>query len=327
MTPAYNPSQLDSTRIRTWTCKRKFYYSHVRALEPRGATPVDLVFGDAVHRGLEAWEKRVARGEPNALEETLEEFWVETQAWDEGVMLPPKDRAGLFRLLTWYVEQFPSEDDPVRPLSISSDGRLATEVPFRVSLEFLAEKLGVKLPYLGHWPEPPKLVGRLDGLVSAPSGNWIRDRKSSRKHLSGFYFDQYAPNIQFSIYDMVGQALLPELALRGVMLEAMQVGVNFARFARVEFERFPGQAAETLVAVARVFREMSWAGLGSTEELRVEDFPLNESACMLGGRGCEFRALCNSHPALREDEIKRLYQTREIPWDPLASLGHAILEG
>lgn len=327
MHPAYNPSQLDSTRIRTWTCKRKFYYSHVRALEGRGATPKDLVFGDAVHRGLEAWEKRVAAGASQALEETLEEFYQETAGWDEGVMLAPKDRAGLFRLLTWYAEQFPPEDDPVRPLSISPDGGLATEVPFRVSLGFLAEKLGVRLPYLGSWPEPPKLVGRLDGLVSAPSGNWIRDRKTTAKHLSGFYLDQYAPNIQFSIYDMVGQALLPELALRGVLLEAMQIGVNFTRFTRMEFERFPGQAAETLVAIAKIFREMSWAGLGAEEDLRVEDFPLNESACMLGGRGCEFRALCNTHPALREEEIKRLYSPREIPWDPLASPGHAILEG
>ncbi len=324
MEPAFRlarPWESDSTRLGAWMrCRRYFYYAHVLALEPAGEGVEALLFGSAVHAGLEEWLGRLAAGEPEpeALHATLASAWAATESWDEHPELSSggRSREGLCRLLIWYAEHFGGRADSVRP--VVEAGMPLIELPFSVGLHALAESLGLEA-HPGHWPKPPRLIGRLDGIVSGPGegDTWVRDFKSTMQSMSGFYFARFAPSFQFSLYTMVARLVRPALRIRGVLLDAFQVGATWTRFQRVELPAHPEQSRETLVAIAEAFREMEEVGVADGE-LDPAAYSKRETSCMQGGRPCQFRALCNARPGARGDILEAAYASREVAWDPLA---------
>ena len=316
------PWESDASRLRTWLrCNRRWLYSSGLGLEAAGENSGgDLLFGSLVHSSLESWDRLLTITDwhdEKILVNILESAWESSAAWDSHPDLAtgPKTRDSLIRLLIWYAEQFGGREDSIKPACLNGD--VLVEVPFSIAASDLAASLGLAGLDFGQWPQPPRITGRLDGVVwgLGEGESWVRERKTTGSALSSFYFARYSPEVQTSIYPMVARYLFPNADIQGVLLEAIQVGVSFARMQRVELRRHPDQLRESLVSIARAFREMAAAGVGqfAADE---NHYPINESACVSGGRPCPFRALCLDRPANRPAAIASNFQFR-TPWNPL----------
>jgi hypothetical protein len=60
---------------------------------------------------------------------------------------------------------------------------------------------------------------------------YVMDQKTTGGTVGTYYFEQFSPNNQMSLYSWAGQAILRS-PVRGVIIDAAQIAVNFTRFER-----------------------------------------------------------------------------------------------
>jgi len=293
----------DSTSLGTFkTCPRKYYYTIIRGFRSRGESP-HLTFGIHYHSALEHYDKQRANGAEHeeALRSTLlkvlTDTWAEGAPWESDHNL--KTRPNLVRSVLWYLEEF--RHDPAKTV-ILADGSPAVELSFRFNV-------GPTLVLCGH----------LDRLVEWNDGVYVMDRKTSTTTLSSYYFDQYEPDNQMSLYTLAGR-LVYNCPVRGVIIDAAQIAVGFTRFDRGLTYRTEAQLNEWLSDA------QSWTGIASNmahdfDEALTEGspdpelaFPMNDKSCHQYG-GCEFRRICSKSPEVRETFLANDYQVKF--WNPL----------
>ncbi len=122
----------------------------------------------------------------------------------------------LLRALIWWEQDTLHRKWRALP---NGDGSPAIEVRFVLPL-------GVRA-YTG---EEFVLCGSFDSAIEDEDGNaWVLERKTTTKTLGPFFWQTYDPCMQTYLYDYVAPQLYPERRLRGVIVEAMQTGVEFSR--------------------------------------------------------------------------------------------------
>lgn len=276
------------------TCLRKYYYSMIRGITPK-RTSVHLLFGGIYASALEEFYKHRAEGD--SIEDALRKVirLALEQSWDKEAGHPlhfddtKKTRVNLIRTIVWYVDQFAEEtDDGIRTYHLQS-GKPAVELSF--TLEFDEDTL-----YCGH----------LDRVVQMGDSLYVMDQKTTGGTIGTYYFEQFSPNNQMSGYAWAGQAVLHS-PVRGVIIDAAQIAVNFTRFERGITTRTPDQLEEWYDSARYTIQLARHA-------TREERFPMNLSACGNYG-GCPFRQLCARSPKVRENYIKSDYSDHN--WDPL----------
>ena len=209
--------------------------------------------------------------------------------------LPAKTRETLIRSVIWYLAKF--EDDPCET-DILPDGSAAVELSFRLYIEHDSHLTG----------ESYLLCGYLDRKVHFAGTGWITDWKSTKSALDEKYFAEYTPNTQVSQYSFAANIIGGE-QIKGVIIDAVQLGVTFSRFQRSQITRTPKQLEEWLYDTLITIRQ---------NETYVENdhWPMNDAACGMYG-GCPYRSICSISPELRQQHLDKLY-TRRI-WDPLVT--------
>lgn len=273
-----------------------------------------LVYGQCRHFAHETYAKARALGSGRddaldlAVQVALETSWAPHNL-DELAALGPKadakkrTRHNLVRSIVWWDEEF-GDDDTVRTL-VLPDGRVAAELSWTLPLPATAPDGSTYL-----------LCGHFDRLVHFTGGNYVGEYKTTTNQLSSFYFNRFSPNTQVSTYSAAGQIYVPD-GIKGVLIEAEQVGVGFSRFERHYAHRSRQQNDEWMRTV------MAWIKRAErdAEDLAAGDpeaFPQNQSACGNYG-GCQFRGICNMAPSQREKFLEADFN-REY-WDPLRTRG------
>ena len=263
---------------------------------------VHLMFGIALHEGREWYARRRAVGESHdmAVESVVDMILRKT--WDNELSRPAfvgdekKNRFTLIRALVWLLDHW--ENDPLETL-LFDDGRPMVEVSFRFPWGESAS--GEQLLLCGHLDR----VGEINGQT------WIADTKTTYKSLdegsSQYFFWQFSPDNQVSLYTFAGQVVLAKQCA-GVLIDAVQIAVGFSRFVRAPITRTKAQIAEWLEGTRIAFRQ--------AEEYALCAFwPMNEKACF----SCAFRKVCSLPPAARQAELEKNYMRRV--WDPLQIRG------
>jgi len=281
------------------TCARKYYYSMIRGIRPKEKS-IHLIFGGFYATALEHFYKYRAEGQSidDALRVVVREALV--SSWDQKAghaMIfddAAKTRVTLIRTIVWYVEQFAVEAEDGLQTYHLQNGEPAVELSF--ALDF-----SPSIVYCGH----------LDRVVTMAEHLYITDQKTTGLTVGSYYFSMFSPNNQMSGYSFVGQAILHS-PIRGVIIDAAQIAVNFTRFARGITTRTKDQLEEwfngTVYFISQ-FQELS--AYAKAEE---QKWPMNPNSCGYY-TGCEFRLLCQKSPKVRENYIASDYV--EHIWDPI----------
>lgn len=241
---------------------------------------------------------------------------------------PKKNRETLIRSIIWYLEQF--KDDPAKTITLAN-GKPAVELSFRFELDFgpkINGWTGKKCPICaGHGltdietkcsacggtgdeygPQSVNYIlsGHLDRLVTFADGTYVMDRKTSTSTLGSYYFDQYAPDNQMSLYTIAAKVIY-NTPVKGVIIDAAQIAVGFTSFARGFTYRSDSELEEWL-------DNTKW-WLGQAEGFAEANFwPMNDKSCHKYG-GCPFRKICSKSPEVRQKFLETDFVKRQ--WNPL----------
>ena len=281
------------------TCPRKYYYKMIENWQTRGEMH-HLAFGILYHSALEEFDKAKAAGasfdeaQIAAVRKALEDGrdYIGTDDETKATKGNNKNKFSLIRAIVWYLEHF--RDDPAETV-ILANGKPAVELSFRMELPFETEA-----------GEAFMLSGHIDRLVEMGGQVYVLDRKTTGSTISNYYYKQFNPHNQMSLYQFASKVVLPKAAA-GVIIDAAQLAVGFARFHRGMIMKSQTSLDEWVDDLER------WLRLAEGYA-KANHWPMNDTACGNYG-GCEFQGVCSAAPSVRELLLKNDFDKKV--WNPL----------
>ena len=280
-------------------CPRKYQYHMIESWRGRGES-IHLEYGILYHAALEEYDrKKLEKGMSHddavrgVVRELLTKTWREGLPWRGAKDLPADDKASLksrenlVRTVVWYLNKF--KDDPAKTLMHPVTGKPMVELHFQFEIE-------------GGY----SLCGYLDRVVEFQEQPFVMDRKTTTSTLGSYYFEQFDPDNQMSVYTVASQVAF-HTPVKGVIVDAAQIAVGFSRFVRSFVFKTADQIDEWMkdlyvyLEQARGYAERGY-------------WPQNDKSCHKYG-GCAFREICSKSPQVREKFLETHFQ-RE-PWNPL----------
>ena len=304
----------DSTSL-GWlkVCPRLYYYQMIEGYSSQEES-VHLRFGQEYHHALQDYDISRAAGiiHNDAVHDVVRELLLRTADFDPDHKV--KTRNSLVRTVIWYLDQFQKEQTHTH---ILADGKPAVELSFRFELDWgpgYDANVQADAKYTGH---PYILSGHLDRVVSMNSDLFVMDRKTTSSAPGSWFYSQFEPDNQMSLYTFAGQIVLGT-PVRGVIIDAAQVLEEESRFGRGFTYRTQAQTTEWLTDLRY------WLTLA--EQYAVSNYwPMNDKSCghyrseKDGKIGCPFRGICGKDPSVRETFLKT--QFTKLPesekWNPL----------
>ena len=307
------------------TCPRLYQYIMIDGWVPKGES-VHLRFGIEYHAAMELYARLRANGDNHetAVRAVVRSVLARTVDFNpdrETKVGKYKNRDTLVSIIVDYLDHY--IDDPCETY-IRSDNEPAVELSFRFELDW-GPKAAYKYPdgtsstaiqngdAEKHVTQPYILSGHLDRVVNFNDHLFVMDHKTTDKSPGDYYFNQYEPNNQMTLYTLAGGIVLHS-PIRGVIIRAGQILLEKPnRFVSGFTYRTPEQLTEWL-ADLRVH-------LANAERYATEGYwPMNDTACGNYG-GCKFREVCSKDPGVREIFLKSdfIKQEPEDRWNPLRS--------
>lgn len=207
------------------------------------------------------------------------------QPWTSGD--PNKNRENLIRSIIWYFDHF--SDDPVKTV-ILADGSPAVEHSFTLPVD-----------------DGIFFAGHLDRLGEYSGHNYVTDNKTTGATLSAYYFNQFSPDMQMSMYTFAGKAIF-NIPIKGVIIDAAQIAVGFTKFER-------GFTFRTEAQLSEWYDDTMYLIETTRQHTANNHFPKKLTSCGNYG-GCEFRAVCSRSPEVRKNFLEADFKQGWV-WDPL----------
>jgi len=299
------------------TCPRLYQYTMLDGWSPKGES-VHLRFGQEYHKALEDYDILTLQeglDREEAIRETVLRVLQRVQGWE----VDRSSRAGKYKnretlvgLILDYFDHY--SPDPAATV-IREDGRPAVELSFRFELDW-GPKAGMIAKserddtYLVPG-QPYLLSGHLDRVVEYNGELFVMDRKTTTTTLGPYYFDQYSPNNQMTLYTIASRVIL-SAPIKGVIIDAAQILLEKPNhFQRGLTYRTDDQTNEWIDDL------QYWFSLA--EQFATNNYwPMNDTACDKFG-GCRFRGICAKSPQVRETFLKAEFEKLEESerWNPL----------
>ena len=296
------------------TCPRLYEYTMISGWTSRDES-IHLRFGIEYHTALQDYAVARAKDIPHddAIHDTIRALhgrvwdWTPDRTTRAGKY---KNRESIVGLVIDYLDHF--ADDPAETFILDT-GEPAVELSFRFELDW-GPKVSREVPGMTISEEssqPYLLSGHLDRVVNFNDALYVMDRKTSTMTLSTYYFNQWAPSNQMTLYTLAGRTVL-DSPIRGVIIDAAQVLLEKPNaFQRGFTYRSDDQLAEWL-------RDLRY-WLRSAEQYAVDGYwPQNDTACDKFG-GCKFREVCSKSVGVREQYLAANFDKLEPDqrWNPL----------
>ena len=285
------------------TCPRLYQYTIIEGWQPKEES-IHLRFGGEYHAAIQDYEMLRASGVPReaAIRETIRQLLIRIQDWDPDPLAKAfahKNKSQLLYLVVAYFDEF--RDDPCETV-ILENGKPGVELSFRFNVDW-APQSNPEQPYI--------LCGHLDRVVKWNDEVFVIDHKTTTTLPTDYYFAQYAPNNQMTLYTFAGKVIFESL-VRGVIIEAVQV----TNEKPMKFERRPTYRNDEVIDEWLSDLEV-WL-LAAEDYARAEYWPQNDTACDKFG-GCRFREICSKSPRVREQFLKSNFVQlpEEERWNPL----------
>lgn len=282
----------DATSLGTLKeCPRKYYLQVVRGYTTKNSA-LALDYGIALHEGLEGFYRRQADGmefEENVIETIFALMTHPLRKNIDSYEDPRRNSRSLVENTLFYLDNYKNE--PCKTV-IFSDGTVGAELHFQFETG-MESMSGEKFSMAGH----------IDRLVSQDLGNFIVDHKTTSMPLTQFYFSQYNPDTQMSLYSIAGDICFAT-PIKGVMIDA--INIKTGEFSRQLTLRTKEYLEEWLEEQRHWFKMAEYfAATGC--------FPQNDKSCHKYS-GCPFRDYCTAPRGLREQILQEDFVKRV--WDP-----------
>lgn len=309
------------------TCPRMYQYIMIEGWGSRDES-VHLRFGIEYHSALQdyAIARSVGTSHEDSIRDTIRALVNRVHGWSPDTSTRAgkyKNPRTLLSLVVDYLDHFGVED-PAETI-ILDNGAPAVELSFRFELDFGPEdnlifnKMpeGVTQEMLdqgyapGHYRQPYLLSGHLDRAVDFNGFAFVMDRKTSVSTLGTYYFDQYSPNNQMSLYSLAGKIVL-NAPIKGVIIDAAQVLLEKPNSFQRGFTYRTDDQLDEWLGDLRLWLE------GAERYATAGHWPQNDTACDKFG-GCRFREVCSKSPSVRETYLKSRFDklAPEERWNPL----------
>ena len=292
-------------------CPRLYQYTVIEGWGSRDES-IHLRFGIEYHNALQDYAIARAQGvaHEDAIRHTVRALHGRVYGWTVDLNSRAgkyKNRETIVSLVIDYFDHF--VDDPAETF-ILDDGRPAVELSFRFELDWgpvhNSDVQGHGQPYL--------LSGHLDRVVNFNSDLYVMDRKTSMSTLGSYYFNQWSPSNQMTLYTLAGKIMLNS-PIKGVIIDAAQVLLEKPNaFQRGFTYRTDDQLDEWLGDLRY------W--LHSAETYATNGYwPQNDTSCDKFG-GCKFREVCSKSPQVREQYLRASFDKL----DPLETYNNPFYE-
>lgn len=288
------------------TCPRMYQYQMIEGWSAKGEN-IHLRYGIEIHRAFQDYDVSRFTGinHDDAVHDTIRALLSRIYDWEpegnpEKRSEKVKTKDSLVRSVVWYLEKF--KDDPAVTVTMQ-DGKPAVEVSFRFELDFGPE-------HDGETSQPYLLCGHLDRVVEFQGQPFVMDRKTTSSTPSSYYFNQFHPNNQMTLYTLATQVIF-EAPVKGVIIDAIQIKEEGTEFTRGFTYRTPDQLDEWLRDLSN---HLTMAEVYAEEEY----WPQNDTACDKFG-GCRFREVCSKSPDVRPNYLRSSFVQlpEEERWNPL----------
>jgi hypothetical protein len=272
-------------------CPTRYFYQIVLGYRTKSSS-VHLDFGSMVHKGLEFYWKCRSLGDlHDEAQATMTRGLIEeygTWKTDDTA----KNFWNALRACVWHTEAFQHDD------TYTVNGTAAIELAFKYDLGF--DILGEPAAYCGHMDKV--VVDNVDSI-------WVKDYKTTKNAIGQDYFAGYTPSTQLPGY-LVAAEIVFHLPVAGVLVDAIQCGVNFTRFGKgyivlgeSQRDEWMKDAVYHIQQATRIF--------ANNPELDPLKVPRNTEACF----GCPYRAVCGSPPSIRIGHLSAKFE--QVFWDPI----------
>jgi len=294
-------------------CPRRYQYNIIFGLVPNNPSyAIALVFGILFHKGLEVYQKELAKGRDHdeavhatvrylvddpatatlPVDDHIEEMKADHDPdEDDGIALRNskiRTRYYLLRSVVWYLEHY--KDDPCSTI-IMPTGKPAVEVSFRLPLGI--DVLGTPLLLCGH----------IDRGVEFNDSYYVMDHKTT-KSLTSQFFGMFHLSHQLTGYTVAGNAVFDK-PVKGALVDGVALQVGQVKLARAPTPRTQGQIKEYF-ELLRYIRDRA------IEYAEKDSYPMNTSACYF----CDYKNICAQPPEYRDRYIRQHY-SRKQGWNPL----------
>lgn len=204
-----------------------------------------------------------------------------------------KNRHTLLRTIIWYGLHQPEDlDEGLRPY-VFPDGTVAVE---------LSGKL--PLPKKSPHGEQYILAVNLDYIGQYGTELFIVDNKTTKKTLNDAYYNGFSPDTQFDTYDLYASVAFPDLPIKGVMVDAVQIMVGGSEFGLRPYYKTETQREEHLNDL------LSWID-EAERAAETGYYKMNKRNCWL----CPLKAVCSKPPEQRAGYLRDNF-TKGERWDP-----------
>lgn len=283
------------------TCPRYYQFTMIDRWQLKEDN-VHLRFGIEFHQALQDYDILKNEGEKHeaALHTITQELVLRVADWSPEHKY--KNRRNLIRTVIEYLDKY--KDDPAKTF-IMENGLPAVELSFRFELPFgpgdadESGALSQSQPYI--------ICGHLDRVVNFNDDLYVMDRKTTTMAPGDYYFSQFEPNNQMTLYAIAGEIVL-NTPIRGIIIDAAAVKVDTSEFGR-------GMTYRDKAKIDEWFKDLGY-WLSLAENFAEQDYwPMNDTACDKYG-GCRFREICSSSPQVRGRFLKSNFVQGE-QWNPL----------
>lgn len=296
-------------------CARLYKYTIIDNWQPR-EEGVHLRWGGEFHKAMEIYEHARAKGtsHDDSVRFVVRSVLQNIEGWDPEPLTKSEEKKtknALVRSVVWYLDHY--EDNPAKTV-ILENGKPAVELSFQFELGYGPADLSYdmmrpeKADEEDWWNKQYILCGHLDKIVEYQGDRYVVDYKTASSTPGDYWFKQWQPENQMTCYTIAGQVLM-SAPIKGVILDALQVAVDFSRPVR-GFTMRSGDELEEWLADLRMWLQQ--AVIYATND----HWPMNDTACDKYG-GCKFRTVCCKPAQVRQQWLEGAFTQENERWNPL----------
>ena len=288
------------------TCPRLYYYHMICGYITKDES-IHLRFGGEYHSAIQDFENFRADGlqYEDALRETIRKLLIRIKDWDPDTGI----KAGTYKnprtLVQLVVDYFDNYRNDAAKTIILENGKPAVELTFKFQLDFSP---------VGHPEQPYLLCGHLDRVVEMNENIFVIDHKTTTSTLGDYWFNQFAPNNQMTLYTFAGQVVM-DIEVKGVMIEGAQILLEKGT---TKFVR--GFTYRSSDLIDEWLNDLEYHLNAAEAFAEANHWPMNDMSCDKYG-GCRFRDVCSKNPGVRQHYLNTDYiqLPPEERWNPLKS--------